>query len=331
MIAAPRIERATLADLESLARMRAEVGWHRSDPLLKGVLAWEHGRVFIIRAGALTAMRGASAQAPAATTSAIAAGPVGVIGNVAVRPEFQRRGLGKLLTAHALDWQRAAGVRTVWLDATPAGRPLYRQLGFVDAAASWYVQTPLRDLHHERLAALAGSMIAVAAPPDALASIAALDLAAFGGDRLGLLHALAAQDVCTLYIAYDSRDAASRPLGYALTRRVESPFLGVRLGPLIAPDDAVAAALTWAATQAERLRLPAEFTSGASHLTAGGGDAPAARAFFTHIGAPSTDDDLVMRLTLDTREAPEARDHDDPSRDNKGRPSVYSWVSPMLF
>jgi hypothetical protein len=248
-----------------------------------------------------------------------------------VRPEFRRRGLGKLLTTHALDWQRAAGVRAVWLDATPAGRPLYRQLGFEDVAASWYVQMPLRTLHRERLVVLASSMVAVAAEPDALSSIAALDREAFGGDRLGLLRALMQQDVFRLYIAHDSRSATHRPLGYTLTRRIDAPIVGVRLGPLVAPDTAVAAALTLAAVQAERERLPAEFGSGASQLIASGGDMLAARDFFTQIGAPPGDDDLVMRLSLAAEQTPTASNHATPAGQKAERPSVFSWVSPMLF
>ena len=271
------------------------------------------------------------AQAPVATTSAIAAGPVGVIGNVAVRPEFQRRGLARLLTSHAIAWQREQGVRAIWLDATPAGRPLYRTLGFTDVAASWYVQTPLRDLHYRRLTALAGAMVADAAPADALLSVAALDREAFGGDRLGLLHALAEQDMFTLYIAHDSRDTAQRPLGFALARRTESPLVGIRIGPLVAPNDAVAAALTLAACQAARERQPAAFASGASQLIASCGDTPAASAFFTQIGAPPTDDDLVMRLALASAEPPSANSSDARAEENAARPSVYSWVSPMLF
>ncbi len=331
MIAAPQIERATLADLEALARLRAAMDWNRSDPLLKATLTWEHGRIFVIRAGALAPARGATARTPVATTSAIAAGPVGVIGNVAVRPEFQRRGLARLLTTHAIAWQRAQGVRAISLDATPVGRPLYRTLGFTDVAASWYVQAPLRDLHYERLTALSGAMVANATPLDALPGIAALDWEAFGGDRLGLLHALAEQDVFTLYVAHDSRDASQHPLGYALARRMESPIVGIRIGPLVAPNDAVAATLTLAACGAERERQPDAFASRASQLIASCGDTPAARAFFTQIGAPPTDDDLVMRLSLASAEPQPASSSDAHAERTTERPSVYSWVSPMLF
>ncbi len=331
MIAAPQIDVATLEDLDALARLRAEIGWHRSDPLLRGVLSWEGGRIFIVRAGSLMAARGAEAHEPVATTSAIAAGHLGVIGNVSVRPELQRRGLGRLLTTHALAWQRAQGVRSVWLDATPAGRPLYRQLGFTDIATSWYVHAPLRNLRLERLAALAGPHTATSESQDALDDIAELDREAFGGDRLGLLRALASQSACALYIA--RAGAGQRAVGYALTRRSEEPGKGIRLGPLVAPDHSVAAALTLAGVVAELRRFPDEVASGASYLTVGGGAAPAARAFFDEIGAATVDDDLVMRLSMAHDAATPVRydDHTAPMGHEKGKPSVYCWISPMLF
>ena len=325
MIAAPQIERATPADIEPLARLRVEMGWRRSDPLLRAVLAWEGGRIFIVRARSLGVTAKGLAELPVASAGAIAAGPVGVIGNVTVRPEFQRRGLGGLLTAHAIEWQRAQGAREVWLDATPAGRPLYRRLGFEDIAVSWDAHAPLRDLRQDRLTALAGDIIAEEAPAEALASIAALDLAAFGGDRLGLLEALATQGACTLYIARHSRDDSRRPLGYALSRQLEPPWMGVRLGPLVAPDDRVAAALTLAATRAEQRRIPDEFAHGEAYITVGRGDEPAIRAFFDSIGLPTEDDDLVMRLALAASDDPQPTAHDE------GRPIIYSWTAPMLF
>lgn len=325
MIAAPHIEPATPADIETLARLRVEMGWLRSDPLLHGVLAWEGGRIFIVRARSLGVTADGLADLPVASAGAIVAGPVGVIGNVTVRPEFQRRGLGGLLTAHAIAWQRAQGARAVWLDATPAGRPLYRRLGFTDIAVSWDAHAPLRDLRLDRLAALAGSISATQEPAEALASVAALDLAAFGGDRTGLLRALLAQqDRYALYIARESTDATRRPLGFALIRRLEHPWRGIRLGPLIAPNDHVAAALTLAAAQAEKRRMPEEFAQGAAYVTVGCGDASDIRAYFDSIGLPTEDDDLVMRLSL--------ADGDDLAPEQKaGQPRVYSWTAPMVF
>lgn len=330
MIAAPNIERATEADVESLARLRVELGWNRSDPLLRAALNWEGGRIFVVRVGSLAPAHGELARAPAATTTAIAAGPIGVIGNVAVRPDFQKRGLGKLVTTHAIAWQRSQGVRQVWLDATPAGRPLYRRLGFTDIGTSWLTFTPLRDLRTDRLAALAGAVTAEAASSDALPDVASLDLVAFGGDRMGLLRALSRQEGYTLHIAHSGSDDATHPLGYALSHPLQPPMLGIRLGPLVATGADAAAALTLAAVRAEQQRLPVEVASGGAYLTVSGGVASSARPFFDEIGATTIDDDLVMRLSF-PNDAPETAAPADSAAHDERRPSVYSWIAPMLF
>lgn len=329
MIAAPHIETATETDVEALARLRVELGWNRSDPLLRAALNWDGGRIFVVRVGSLAPAHGKLAQAPAATTTVTAAGPVGVIGNVAVRPDFQKRGLGKLLLSHAIEWQRARGVRQVWLDATPAGRPLYRRLGFTDGAASWVTFTPLRDLRTDRLSAIAGAVTAEAATSDALASIASLDIEAFGGDRAGLLRALTCEGYSP-YIAHEAADDSRQPLGYALTHPLQPPMEGIRLGPLIATSDAAAAALTLAVLRAEHDRLPSEVASGEAYLMASGGGERHVRDFFDEIGSPTIDDDLLMHLSL-AGEGETANGHSAPAPQDERRPRVYSWIASMLF
>ena len=52
------------------------------------------------------------------------------IGMVLVDPEFRRRGIASGLMNAALDYLDQAGTRTVKLDATPDGQPVYEALGF---------------------------------------------------------------------------------------------------------------------------------------------------------------------------------------------------------
>ena len=52
------------------------------------------------------------------------------VANVAVRPEFRRRGLAGQLLDTALAWARAEGYRQVGLNAAPMGRELYHRAGF---------------------------------------------------------------------------------------------------------------------------------------------------------------------------------------------------------
>jgi ribosomal protein S18 acetylase RimI-like enzyme len=65
-----------------------------------------------------------------------------LIANVAVHPDYRRRGIGQQLTLTALDHLRERGVDTVWLQVradNPVAYHLYRSLGFVDRArrATW--------------------------------------------------------------------------------------------------------------------------------------------------------------------------------------------------
>ncbi len=332
MIAASEIQTATFDDLDAIGRMRAAQGWRRSDPVVRAVLTSHASRIFVIRASTLGHVEGVSAHEPIATTNALAAGSVGIIGNVAVHSAVQRRGLGRLLTTHAIAWLREQGAQNIWLDATPAGRPLYRQLGFTEIAPSWFAYTPLCDLRIDRLITLAGAHTATLATAAALPSLAALDHEAFGGDRMAILHAMLRQPECALLVASASDTLDSRPLGYAIIRRIEKPENGFRLGSLVAPSNAVAAALTLAAINLEIHNFPAEAASGASHITLSGGAMPRARRFFDSIGVATVDDDIVMRLTLDTDStASDTATLAAAQEREEGRPSPYSWLAPMLF
>jgi ribosomal protein S18 acetylase RimI-like enzyme len=70
-----------------------------------------------------------------------------LIANVAVHPEYRRRGIGTRLTAAAVDNLRERGIETAWLqvrDDNPAAHHLYLSLGFVERArrASWQASGP---------------------------------------------------------------------------------------------------------------------------------------------------------------------------------------------
>lgn len=58
------------------------------------------------------------------------------IGMMLVHPDSRRQGIGKRLMRQAIHFLKARGVKSIALDATPAGRPLYEQLGF-KVSAEW--------------------------------------------------------------------------------------------------------------------------------------------------------------------------------------------------
>jgi len=59
-------------------------------------------------------------------------GTYGWLEQVATLPAARGRGAARSCVLACLDWLRAQGVREVQMQATPAGEPLYRELGFVD-------------------------------------------------------------------------------------------------------------------------------------------------------------------------------------------------------
>jgi GNAT superfamily N-acetyltransferase len=326
VISPPYIDVATLDDIEALADLRIEQRWQRSELLLGAIMAWEHGRIFVVREAALTT-EAAGGQAPIAAISVIAARPIGAIGNVVVRADYRRRGLGKLLMYATLDWLYEQGVRSVLLDATEDGRPLYAGLGFVAGEPSKYAHAPVAALDASYLRQLATGLRAHPAVPDELARIAELDRQAFGGDRLGLLALILRAPNTWLYISED----AGQPSGYVLLRRLESPDVGIRLGPFVATSSAVAAALLEAAfgnDAAWRAGLAANETDGGAphmYISISGARTESLR-FFEEIGAKIEPDDLIMELRFADNEMPA-----NPANESAHPEWLYGWLAPMVF
>src|ERR1700753_4315332 len=53
------------------------------------------------------------------------------IGMVLVDPDYRNRGIGTTLLHRAVEYLDGAGIETLKLDATTAGKPLYEKIGFV--------------------------------------------------------------------------------------------------------------------------------------------------------------------------------------------------------
>ncbi len=114
------------------------------------------------------------------------------LGMVLTLPEYRGRGLARRIVEHAIAY---SGRRTVRLDASAMGQPLYESLGFVEECA---VERWLRD--PEPAAADIGS--------EAFVYLHSLDAEAFGADRSLLINRLAEQEAASLS---DSSFALGRP------------------------------------------------------------------------------------------------------------------------
>lgn len=323
----PRIETATLADLAGLVALRRSQEWTPHMALLTAMLGTDAVRINLIRAGAVDASA-VDPDEPIATTSALAAGPVGVIGNVIVSDAYQRRGLGRALMADALAWQRERGAGISLLDATAAGRPLYRSLGYVSTQAySWFARAKVGEIDRDLLRERSEGGMARLSLAAALDRVVALDLAAFGGDRMALLTAVAAQPNRWLYLAEDVSGAVR---GYAFVRLMQRPRLGIQVGPLIAMQPTDVAAL-FAAIMADdapwRGALPETDASALDLRLSLPPLTDAGFALFAQCGLRLERDDLLMRLDL-----------------RQGVPSgsvawsiaphpewVWGWLAPMVF
>jgi GNAT superfamily N-acetyltransferase len=101
------------------------------------------------------------------------------VGMVLTHPEYRRRGFASLLLKNVLTKADASGIRTLKLDATGEGEPLYAGLGFV------------REQTVERWerAAIAGASSNTVRPAG-IPSSGELDASAFGADRSELLRGL---------------------------------------------------------------------------------------------------------------------------------------------
>jgi GNAT superfamily N-acetyltransferase len=142
------------------------------------------------------------------------------IGMILVHPAARRRGIGSALMSHCIRTLQARGVRSIKLDATDQGRPVYLKLGFQDE----------RPIHrYAGQGSIPAETGAVPRPIDEgdWPAIARLDATAFGADRMALLRRLA----CDGPSAVVGDGGVVRAFGFARPG-CEAGFLG----PVVATD-----------------------------------------------------------------------------------------------
>lgn len=217
---------ATLDDLPAAAALSARIGWNQTPA------DW---RIFLEQ-GAVRALADGDAQCLAATAAVLPHGPdLAWISMVLVRPDRRREGLATALMRWAI--AELGGTACIALDATPAGREVYRRLGFVDVFSftRWHLPAGLRALPTTTRPITPGDWPA----------LLALDEAAFGAPREALLRRLAARQPAAALTTPDQR-------GFVLAREGRT---APQIGPVVAPDAQTALALVAAAQQA--LSMPA--------------------------------------------------------------------------
>jgi GNAT superfamily N-acetyltransferase len=111
----------TEGDIPLGMRLKAQAGWNQLEADWQRFLAMQPDGCFVAELDGV----------PVGTTNTCIFGSVAWIAMVLVDTEVRGRGVGKALMQHALAFLDQQGVRTVRLDATPMGQPLYEKLGFV--------------------------------------------------------------------------------------------------------------------------------------------------------------------------------------------------------
>lgn len=111
----------TADDLPLGMRLKAQAGWNQTEADWRRYLCLGGDGCFVAEWDG----------AAVGTTTTCLFGPVAWIAMVLVDEAVRDRGVGTALMRHALAFLDGRGVRSVRLDATPLGRPLYEKLGFV--------------------------------------------------------------------------------------------------------------------------------------------------------------------------------------------------------
>ena len=111
-------------------------------------------------------------------------GEVAWIGMVLVENSYRGRGIGKMLLSNLLN--QLNSFKSVKLDATPAGQPLYEKLGFKNEYLIHRMTTPSMENAQPFLSGITPVPVVISDIPE----ITALDASVFGAERISLVKSL---------------------------------------------------------------------------------------------------------------------------------------------
>ncbi len=111
-------------------------------------------------------------------------GEVAWIGMVLVEKTYRGRGIGKMLLSNLLNQLKL--FKSVKLDATPAGQPLYGKLGFKNEYHIHRMTTPSMSNAQPFLSGITPERVLISDIPE----ITALDASIFGAERTSLMKSL---------------------------------------------------------------------------------------------------------------------------------------------
>ena len=115
-----RIRAMCPEDLSAAMRLSQEAGWNQVEADWRRFLSMEPEGCFVAESGGVVI----------GTTVSCTFGTIAWLAMVLVARAERGRGVATRLTRHAVEWLEGRGVRTIRLDATPAGQRIYEKLGF---------------------------------------------------------------------------------------------------------------------------------------------------------------------------------------------------------
>lgn len=216
------IERLTADDVDDARRLSTQAGWNqtRAD--------WER----LLDLFPDTCFAGRLGDELVATSTLATYGDVGWIGMVLVDEAHRRQGYGSELFERALDAAHDRGLDVVGLDATDAGREVYRQYGFEPVVGIDRWSGSLRNAANVGTDGVSGRIVSL----DGVEPIASFDRMHVGVDRSALLeHVVTADGATALRLVRDGRTR-----GYAVVRPGRTRK---QVGPIVAASSDAASAL----------------------------------------------------------------------------------------
>jgi ribosomal protein S18 acetylase RimI-like enzyme len=203
----------TARDIRAGMHLIEPAGWNQTEADWHRAIALEPEGCFIAE----------EAGATAGTVTTCVFEEIGWVAMVIVSPSMRGRGIGKALMVQALRYLQDQNVRSVRLDATAMGKPLYEKLGF-------HQQYEL--IRHQGILPLSGPARGVVnARPGDLDWILRTDRAVTGTNRQKLLLALLSDQHEAVRVVRDGGTGE----GFLMARRGAR---AVQIGPCIATGNA---------------------------------------------------------------------------------------------
>jgi len=201
------------ADIELGLRLCRQAGWNQTDADWRRFLEMQPDGCFVAELDGT----------PVGTTTTCIFGPVAWIAMVLVEVTARRKGIATALLKHALDFLDSRKVRTVRLDATAAGQPVYEKRGF----APEYALTRYEGTAPQ----VAGHGDVTEAATNSFAEIVAFDQRMTGTPREKMLTRLFAESPQALHIVHREGQLE----GYTTVRHGAN---AIQIGPCVATASA---------------------------------------------------------------------------------------------